>query len=175
MTRTPLPVQLIGYPIDRDSFFREILRELSGALEDVVGLDQAEGFVSVVGQRIAESIDQGYREALGAPRLSAEQVGHVLVDLKERIGGRFRIVAQDESRIVLRNSACPFGDRVLGRPALCMMTSNVFGAIAASNLGYARVTLQATIANGDDGCDVVIDLHPQSESAALSGREYFAR
>lgn len=175
MSRAPLPVRPMGHPIDRDAFFREILRELAGALEDVVGLDQAEGFVSVVGQRIAESIDHGYREAHGTPRLSAEQVGEVLVDLKARIGGSFRVESQDEARIVLRNAACPFGDRVIGRPALCMMTSNVFGAITANNLGYARVTLQATIAHGHDGCEVIIDLHPPTESPALGGREYFAR
>lgn len=175
MSRLPLPIRPLGHPVDRDAFFREILRELAGALEDVVGLDQAEGFVSVVGQRIADRIDQGYREALATPQLTAEQVSGALVDLKARIGGSFRVVSQDDRRIVLRNGDCPFGDRVLGRPALCMMTSNVFGAITAANLGYARVTLQATIANGDAGCEVVIDLQPLSDAPALVGREYFAR
>lgn len=37
-----------------------------------------------------------------------------------------------------------------------MMTSNVFGMIAASNLGYAKVELQETIAKGASGCRVIV-------------------
>ena len=49
-----------------------------------------------------------------------------------------------------------------------MMTSNVFGNIAAANLDYARVELRETIASGDAGCLVVVHL---GEGGA--GREYF--
>ncbi len=44
----------------------------------------------------------------------------------------------------------------LGRPSLCMMTSNVFGVIAAENLGYAKVALTETIALGAPGCRAVV-------------------
>jgi hypothetical protein len=40
-------------PLDRDAFLRTLLRELSAVLEDVVGLPEAAGFVSVVGQNMA--------------------------------------------------------------------------------------------------------------------------
>ena len=50
----------------------------------------------------------------------------------------------------------PFAEKVVGRPALCMMTSNVFGSIAAENLGYAKVVLEQAIARGDSGCRVVV-------------------
>ena len=56
---------------------------------------------------------------------------------------------------------------------MCMMTSNVFGAIAAQNLGYAKVELQETIAKGDAGCRVVVYLKPTDEADAAEGREYF--
>ena len=36
---------------------------------------------------------------------------------------------ENEDRIVLGNRRCPFGEKVLGRPSMCMMTSNVFGSI----------------------------------------------
>jgi hypothetical protein len=54
-----------------------------------------------------------------------------------------------------------------------MMTSNVFGHIAADNLGYARIALEATIAQGDPGCRVVVYLKPDAEADAAGGREYF--
>lgn len=55
-----------------------------------------------------------------------------------------------------------------------MMTSNVFGAIAAENLGYAKVHLAETIANKDNGCTVVIYLQDTEASRTAYGREYFS-
>lgn len=160
-------------PLNRDVFLRTLIRELSGVLEDVVGLKEAAGFVSVVGQRIGDDINRQYREALGAPKLTREQTAEVLVDLKRRIQGDFYLIEQSDEKIVLGNRACPFGEKVLNRPSMCMMTSNVFGAIAAENLGYAKVELQRTIAQGDAGCRVVVYLRPSGEAEEAAGREYF--
>lgn len=167
------PVAELPVPLERDVFLRTLIRELTGTLQDVVGLDEAAGFVSVVGQRVGDGINDAYKTALSVPELSREQVGEVLVDLKRRIQGDFYIVEEDDEKIVLGNRACPFGDKVLGRPALCMMTSNVFGVIAADNLGYARVELQDTIAQGSPGCRIVVYLKPPPEGENPPGREYF--
>lgn len=158
-------------PLERDLFLRNLIRELSGTLQEVVGLDEASGFISVVGRRIGEAIDHEYRSALGVEKLERPQVANVLVDLKRRIQGDFFIIEQDEEKIILGNRACPFGDRVLGRPSMCMMTSNVFGSITADNLGYARVDLEETIAMGAPGCRVIVWLRPAA--SAGGGREYF--
>jgi predicted ArsR family transcriptional regulator len=166
-------VRAADVPLDRDVFLRTLIRELSGTLQDVVGLDEAAGFVSVVGQRMGQQIDASYRAALGVDRLERQQVGEVLVDLKRRIQGDFYIIEEDDEKIVLGNRACPFAEKVLGRPAMCMMTSNVFGSIAADNLGYAKVELQETIAMGDPGCRVVVYLQPTPAAEAAVGREYF--
>jgi predicted ArsR family transcriptional regulator len=160
-------------PLDRDIFLRTLLRELSGTLQDVVGVEETAGYVSVVGAAIGEQIDHTYKKALSVNRLSREQVGQVLVGLKRRIQGDFFILEETEDRIVLGNKQCPFGDFVKGRPSLCMMTSNVFGYIAAQNLGYAGVELKKTIAEGHDGCVVVVHLRPSDDQPKL--REYFER
>lgn len=173
MTSALLPLADRDIPLERDVFLRSMLRELAGTLQDVIGLDDASGFISVVGQRIGDELNQTYREALQVPALSREQVADVLVDIKRRIQGGFRVVEQDDTRIVFANTVCPFAEKVVGRPALCMMTSNVFGSVAAENLGYAKVVLEETIAEGHDGCRVVVYLQPSSVSTAVSGREYF--
>jgi hypothetical protein len=160
-------------PLERDVFLRSLLRELAGTLQDVVGLEEAAGFVSVVGQRMGDQINAQYKAALAVSGLTRPQVGEVLVDLKRRIQGDFFVIEEDDEKIVLGNRACPFGDKVLGRPALCMMTSNVFGVIAADNLGYARVAIEQAIARGDAGCRVVVYLKPAREAGDASGREYF--
>jgi len=177
MTATPSPftiaIEHLPVPLERDGFLRDLIRELAGTLQDVVGLDEASGFISVVGQRIGDQLNESYRQALQLDKLSREQVAEVLVDLKRRIRGSFRLVEVNDERIVLANSDCPFAEKVVGRPAMCMMTSNVFGVITADNLGYAKVALKETIARGDRGCRVVVYLRPSPESATADGREYF--
>lgn len=162
-----------GISLDRDIFLRTLVRELAGTLESVVGTHEASGFISVVGQRIGEWIDTEYRQALGTAQLDRAQVIEVLVDLKRRIQGDFFVIEADESRIVLGNRVCPFADKVIGRPSMCMMTSNVFGTIAAQNLGQAKVVLQQTIAEGSTSCRVVLYLKASAEADAADGREYF--
>lgn len=160
--------------LERDVFLRTLIRELAGTLQEVVGVDQAAGFVSVVGQRIGDQINLSYRDALGVDKLSKEQVAAVLVDLKRRIQGDFFIIEQTDEKIVLGNRVCPFEEKVIGRPSMCMMTSNVFGTIAAENTGYAKVSLEETIAAGAQECRVVVYLKPQEEKGPIQGREYFS-
>jgi predicted ArsR family transcriptional regulator len=161
-------------PLDRDVFMRTLIRELSGSLQDIVGLEEASGFISVVGQRMGASIDQSYRQALAVERLSRRQVAEVLIDLKRRIEGDFFVVEESEEKIVLGNRRCPFAEKVIGRPAMCMMTSNVFGSIAAENLGYSKVVLEETIAQGANGCRVTVYLKPTDDAQRAQGREYYA-
>ncbi len=160
-------------PLERDGFSRTLLRELSGTLQDVIGLEESAGFISVVGQRMGDQINDMYREALQVESLSREQVAEVLVDLKRRIQGDFYVISEDDEKLVLGNRMCPFGEKVVGRPSLCMMTSNVFGSIAAQNLGYAKVEIEEAIATGDAGCRVVVYLTPSETSRRAQGREYF--
>ena len=169
----PSELPILNVPLNRDTFMRTLIRELAGTLEDVVGVEDAAGYISVVGQSVGDQLNAEYRSALDCRTLSRQQVGAVLVDLKRRIEGDFFIIEESDSKIVLGNRACPFGDKVLNRPSMCMMTSNVFGAIAAENLGYAKVELQETIARGSSGCRVVVHLKPTPEANAADGREYF--
>jgi predicted ArsR family transcriptional regulator len=162
----------LNVPLERDVFLRTLIRELAGVLQDVVGLDEASGFVSVVGQNMGRQIDSEYKKALQVSNLTREQVSEVCVDLKRRIQGDFFVLEEDDEKIVFGNRSCPFAEKVVGRPAMCMMTSNVFGSIAADNLGYAKVELQQTIAKGDPGCRVVVYLRPSDAAQKAEGREY---
>lgn len=166
-------IAALDIPLNRDVFMRTLVREMANVLCDVVGVEQASGFVAVVGQGMGHQIDQDYRHALRLPSLSRDQVAAVMIDLKKRIQGDFYIVEQNDHRISLRNRVCPFEDKVNGQRALCMMTSNVFGCIAAENLGYAKVELRQTIAEGARECEVVVHLVLSDETDALEGREYF--
>lgn len=168
-----IPIKELSVPLERDVFLRTLIRELSGLLEEVVGLDEAEGFISVVGQNIGKQINSIYKEAIKVSNLDKQQIVDVLGDLKARIQGDFFVESIDEKKVVFGNRVCPFGEKVKDRPSLCMMTSNVFGTIAADNNGYTKVSLKETIANGDAGCRVVVYFEENDESAADDGREYY--
>lgn len=162
-------------PLERDGFLRSLLRHLAGTLQDVVGVEEASGFISLVGQKMGDEINGAYKSHLNLSNLSREQVADVLVDLKRRIHGDFYVIEESDEKIVLGNKKCPFEEKVIGRPALCMMTSNVFGLIAADNLGYSKVAIERAIANGDSECRVTVYLKPTAEAEHAKGREYFKR
>ncbi|MEB3342435.1 methanogen output domain 1-containing protein [Okeania sp.] len=166
-------ISQLDISLERDVFMRTLIRELSGTLQEIVGLEEASGFISVVGQVMGDQINNSYKSALQVSNLSREQVAQVLVDLKKRIQGDFYIIEEDDEKIVLGNRVCPFGEKVIGRPSMCMMTSNVFGSITASNLGYSKVELQETIAQGASGCRVVVYLKLTEDAEEADGREYF--
>lgn len=159
--------------LERDVFLRTLIRHLSGALQDVVGLDEAAGFISIVGQRMGDEIGDAYKTALQVTRLDRGQVRDVCLDLKRRIQGDFYVISEDDEKIVFGNRICPFAEKVVGREALCMMTSNVFGTIAAQNLGYGKIVLEQTIAKGDSSCLVILHLKRTPAAEKADGREYF--
>ena len=165
-------VAALSLPLDRDIFFRRMLRELSGTIEGIVGVEQAAGYVAAVGSSIGDWINSAYHAGMGPEDFDVETVARIFVDLKRRIDGGFVVRSVSAESIVLVNDKCPFGDAVIDRPSLCMMTSNVFGRIAADNLGYARVALEQTIAEGDSGCHIVVHLVPEA-GASPDEREYY--
>lgn len=173
-TASDIPdLSLLEIPLERDVFLRTLLHHLAGALQDVVGIEEASGFVSIVGQKIGDEINSHYRHALRVQNLSQEQVAAVCVDLKSRIQGDFFVMEMTNEKIVFGNRTCPFAEKVLGRPSLCMMTSNVFGSIAAENLGYGKVVIEQAIANYDPGCLVTVYVQASDEARSKEGREYF--
>lgn len=166
-------LQNLPIPLNRDYFLRSLIRELAGILEQIVGYEEAAGYISLVGQNVGNWINSLYKKELGVAHLSREQVANVLVDLKRRIEGDFTIASQDDEKIVLKCTRCPFEEMVLDRPSMCMMTSNVFGVIAANNLGFAKVVLKETLARRNDNCTVIVYLKASSDSESAEGREYF--
>lgn len=163
----------IKLDLERDVFLRTLLRELAGTLEEVVGFEEASGFISIVGQHLGDWINNSYLGAVSQDKLSQEQVLEALVDLKRRIKGDFFIESADKDKVKLGNRCCPFEEKVVGRESLCMMTSNVFGTIVAENIGYAKVCLHKTIARGDKGCEIVVYFEDNEDARMDKGNEYF--
>ena len=170
--QAPVSPDALRIDLDADLFLRKMLREIAGLLQDVAGVDEAEGFITTVGAAVGAWLEAMYRDGMGPEDLDPKQVAEIFIDLKKRIGGNFHVISADRNEIVVGNSRCPFGEMAEGRSALCMMTSSVFGRIAADHLGYARVRLEDTIARGDGRCVVRVQLR-NDDPAGAGDREYY--
>lgn len=137
--------------------------------------DDARRYVEEIGLTAAPSLEEEARRVLGyhGP-MDPDQYAHVLVTLKNRIGGNFSRASSEGGRIRLVNTVCPFGDVVREVPALCRMTSAVFGHIAARNFGYGKVHLARRLAIGDPYCEVSVWTDPE-QARGHPGDEYGAR
>ncbi len=144
----------------KESFLRALVVQLSQAVEDQHGPDAAEVAVAQVGTDVGGQMEMEFRQAEDVVgRMSPEELGRCYVRLKHAIDGGFRVVEATPERVILENTHCPFGESVRRAPALCRMTSSVFGGIAARNSeGGASVLLEERIAVGDPGCRVVVYL-----------------
>jgi anti-sigma regulatory factor (Ser/Thr protein kinase) len=160
----------------KESFLRAIVVQLSQAVEANHGPDAAEAAVAQVGADVGGQMEEEFRlaeDVVGA--MTPEQLGRCFVRLKHAIDGGFSVVEATPERIVLENTRCPFGETVLRAPALCRMTSSVFGGIAARNAGGdIAVLLEERIAVGDPGCRVVVSLVPPPPEAAAFAHHYRA-
>lgn len=156
----------------REPFLRALVVQLAQTLEDQEGPAAAEAAVAQVGTDVGGQMELAYRAATGVEgRLSAEQAADCCVRLKDGIGGSFSAVEVTDNRIVFVNHDCPFGDVVQHAPALCRMTSSVFGGIAARNSEReASVFLEERIALGDPQCRVVVSIDAQPENPGLVHR-----
>jgi len=155
----------------KESFLRALVVQLAMAIEDRYGPRAAQEAVTQVGAGVGSQMEQEYRHALGVAveRLTPEQIADCCIRLKRAIGGDFFVIEVTPQRIVLGNTRCPFGDAVRGAPALCRMTSSVFGGIGARNAGAATVQLQERLAIGDPGCRIAIHL---GNERTLEGHQY---
>ncbi len=163
-----------GGGFGKEAFLRALVVQLSQAVEARHGPEAAEAAVAQVGTDVGGQMEEEFRlatEAVG--RLSPEQLGECYVRLKHAIDGEFTVVEATPDRIVLENRQCPFGEAVHRAPALCRMTSSVFGGLAARNSPEgASVLLEERIAVGDAGCRVVVYLGPPPPDVAPFAHRY---
>lgn len=156
---------------DRHDLVDTLVADMAGLLESIAGVEDACAYVSGIAARLGAEIEKQYKTALGIQHLNRDQLIGILIDLKNRAGGGFSLIEQDEDRLVFGNCACPLGHAASNHPSLCMLTSNIFGRLTANAVGYAAVDLEQTIAKGDAGCRVV--LHLKRAELGSDTREYF--
>lgn len=169
----PEPEPVRSESLDQTEFFCQMLRELTGTLERVVGDDLAEGYISVVGAALGQWINAQFQDEINASPNKLQSVANVLIELKQRINGGFYIKSIDAEKIVLGNTSCPFGPAAVGRPSLCAVTTQVFGTVVSTNLDYACVRVEEAIARGDRECLVTVHLTPPEDNLSAQGVEFF--
>lgn len=158
---------------NRESFLRALVVQLAQAIERNGGPAMAEASVAQVAIDVGSQMEAEFRRAEEiVERLDADRLAECFLRLKHAIEGEFFVIELTDDRIVLGATRCPFGDVVQKAPALCRMTSAVFGGIAANNHGEASVRLEERIAVGDRQCRVVIELGADSSPGHAATHHY---
>ena len=57
MEKIPERIHTVSIGLDKDRFLRQLLGYLAESLQEVPGMDQAEGFISLVGQKIGDELN----------------------------------------------------------------------------------------------------------------------
>jgi anti-sigma regulatory factor (Ser/Thr protein kinase) len=172
----PLPAADEAGPsgFGKEAFLRALVVELARTAEAAQGPAVAEQLVAQVGATVGGQMEEEYRLARAVTgRLTPDQIADCYLRLKGAIDGEFHVISAGPDKIVLGNRRCPFGDTVRQAPALCRMTSSVFGGIAARNHEDAVVLLDERIAVGDPECRVTV-LLGEAARANPGGHHYRA-
>lgn len=151
----------------REEFLNTMIGTLCETIEDVVGVEDAEAFIGIVGRRLGGCARCEFGEAEAA---SPEVVAQHLADAKNRIGAEFVVKDVDGSKITFANTRCPFRAESTGRASLCKITTNFFGRIAAEATGYARVDVKEALSRGDGRCLITVDLERETNG---DGQEFY--
>jgi predicted ArsR family transcriptional regulator len=155
MSSVPPPLKL---ELDREKMLSECVRAFGVMIEDVVGADDARGYVSIVGERIGEFVAAEIAKGVDFESLSIDQTADLLVEVQNLLGGCFDVEVQNGHQIRLTNTQCPYSTQYAGRQSLCTLTSSIMGTVASMCNGQARVQLLETIAQNGACCRAVVHL-----------------
>ncbi len=153
-------------------FLQTFIVELMHASEQL-GHQHCQELIEHIARTAGRFFEDIYRleYAKQTEALDKENYIDLILGLKNNIGGKFSLLSSNEDSIVVSNSCCPFGDKVVEFPSLCGMTSSVFGGIASRNFGYAKVEIAKSIAQQDGCCEVYIHFNEQ-QAESRPGIEY---
>ncbi|MFC7785821.1 methanogen output domain 1-containing protein [Rossellomorea sp. GCM10028870] len=134
-------------------FLSKLITQYAYIHQKTVG-KTADEYIRQIGLRTGEWIEGLYGDK--GEDWTVDRYAEVIVDLKNSIGGHFYISKVYSDHVVVKATACPFGEVVQDAPHLCNMTSSVFGGIASRQFGYSKVVLRKRIAAGDSRCEVAV-------------------
>jgi len=150
----------VSVTLNREGHFNNLILNLGAELNDEVSKKRLKkaAIVSV------KDIEEQYKKFYSTDKLSYTQVIDSLLDAQRKIGGNFIVIERTEEIIILKNTKCPFGEKVKKAPCLCATTSALCGVMTAKNLGYSKVILKKTIAKGSNECLIYIYLKKTKEA-----------
>jgi len=134
----------IPVDINKTKFLKEMI---TGICENI-STDQLKKAIEKIAIKIGQEISDIYRNFHNTAKLTKTQLIDSIIDAMNKLGAHFSLISEDKDKIVFRNSKCLFGNKIKRCQLLCLTTSNIIGKIVAENLGYSRVELKRTIANG---------------------------
>ncbi len=146
--------------LNKENYLKNTILSLGNEFSDAVSKKRIKKSAIAT----AKKIEEQYKKFYAAEKLNFTQVIDSLVDAQGKIGGNFIVVERTEDIIILKNTKCPFGEKVKKASSLCATTSALCGVMTARNLDYSRVILKKTIAKGSNECLIHIHLKKTKET-----------
>jgi predicted ArsR family transcriptional regulator len=134
----------IPVDLNRTKFLKQIITGMCETIEPNLLKEALEKSSTDFGKEVSDI----YKKFHNTTKLTKTQLIDSIIDAMNKLGAHFSLISQDKEKIVFRNSKCLFGSEIKKCPLLCITTSSIVGKIIAENLGYSRVELKRSIANG---------------------------
>jgi len=151
----------------------EVITHFSKLTDFLFGNHLGREYIVATGMQMGQIIDEKFKRFHKLSGfLNLEQYAALVVNLKQSIGGDFYLVEKTSNKVVVAANTCPFGNIITRASNLCMITSGVFGGIAALNFGFGKVSLRKRIGLGESQCEVCVYLENDGESAQADGIIY---
>jgi signal transduction histidine kinase len=157
-------------PLTRESLMLQLITHLSKLTYSLFDDHFSREYIMAASLRMAQAIDKKCKEAYGNDdHLSLEQFINLQLSTSDKL---FHLTEKAENKVVVCSNTCPFEKIINEVPNLCMVTSAIFGGIAALNFGFSKVSLRKQIVLGDSCCEVCIYVKNDEESAQEDGIVY---
>ncbi|MFP4196981.1 MAG: response regulator [Methanomassiliicoccales archaeon] len=108
-------------------------------------------FVLTLSRKLEEALYDDYVEGEVDQEGIADSIARVFNDM----GGEFDYLVEDNLIRIVGNR-CPWGNQNRKNPVICMLTKGICARFAKRALGDIQVSLDKTLANGDDRCQVTV-------------------
>jgi len=116
-------------------------------------------FILTLSRKLEEALYDDYvGDQKGDGALLAENITAVFNDM----GGEFDYTLEGDT-IHIWGHRCPWQNENRKNPVICMLTKSVAARFAKRALGDVRVSLEGTLANGDDCCHVIVNRSADKE------------
>jgi signal transduction histidine kinase len=157
----------------REDFLLQLLGDYV-LLNEILTGPYSQQCLQKVGIKQGKQVEDRFRKLHGCrDKLTGNQFADLCVTFLNGLGGAYQAGKQDDRKLVLTSTRCPFGYLSIKIPVLCNVLMSVLGDIAVRNFPYCKVSQEHSMAKGASDCQLVFYLQETEEAKKAEGILFF--